>query len=210
MEEISQKSKNEQILKDIDNLFVKVKELKEKGNELLKNGNYEEGEKIYINAIQEMEKFKPNEKFEVNKNDEYQKKGIEIIELMKQLYSNLSLCQNKLGKIDEALKNAQYILNTFDPYHDKSYIRILKYLIAVGQLEQAKDIADEIKLKFLGDKIKPFEPIFIQLDQHLSFKNNTKEAKNNKSFNYINILYLVGGLLSVIGITYSISRYLKK
>lgn len=210
MEESSQTSKNEKILQDIDNLFVKVKELKEKGNELVKCGNYEEAEKIYISAIQEMEKFKPTEKFEVNKNDEYEKKGLEIIELMKQLYSNLSLCQNKLGKIDEALKNTQYILNTFDPYHDKSYIRILKYLIAVGQLEQAKDIADEIKLKFLGDKIDPFKQIFIQLDQQLSFKNKVKEEKNNKSFNYINIFYIIGGLVSVLGITYSISRYFKK
>ena len=95
-------------------------------------------------------------------------------------------------------------------YHDKSYIRILKYLIAVGQLEQAKDIADEIKLKFLGDKIDPFKQIFIQLDQQLSFKNKVKEEKNNKSFNYINIFYIIGGLVSVLGITYSISRYFKK
>ena len=143
----------------INIMLDNVKKQNNEGNEFVKKKNYEEAEKIYMNAINVMNHFETKKKFLMD-NEEKKNKGKEIIDLMKKLYSNLALCQGKLLKINEALQTSSYIISNLDAYHDKSYIRILMLLIEINELNAAEELKNEIKTKFFGKNLKIFETAF--------------------------------------------------
>ena len=216
MEEIISTDKP-QVLVDIDNLLTKISAQNEKAINYIKEEKYKDAEEIYKQSIKEMEAYKPSGDFSVQTDERYKKKGFEILTMMKRLYSNLVLCQDNLGEIEEATQNSLYILNNFDPYHDKSYIRILKWLINSGNVEKAKEIADEIKLKFYGDKLIPFKKIFDLLDYKLKTNNAPKEKEEEKvtsiekeeGSKYKKYL-IITGVVSLLGICFSLLRHYYK
>ena len=173
----------------INIMLDNVKKQNNEGNEFVKKKNYEEAEKIYMNAINVMNHFETKKKFLMD-NEEKKNKGKEIIDLMKKLYSNLALCQGKLLKINEALQTSSYIISNLDAYHDKSYIRILMLLIEINELNAAEELKNEIKTKFFGKNLKVFETAFNLLkikqeENDIKLKKKVKEndQKNLYDFN---------------------------
>ena len=94
----------------INQMLKIVNNKKEEGNKLISLKKYEEAEKIYLEALNIMNKFETKKKFEMN-TEENKQKGKEIILTMKYLYSNLALSQGKQLKIHEAIQNSSYIIS---------------------------------------------------------------------------------------------------
>ena len=175
--------KIKEMLKDVNNR-------KEEGNKLVLLKKYSEAEKIYQESLNIMNKFETKKKFQMD-NEENKKIGKEIILTMKNLYSNLALCQGKQSKINEAIQNSSYIISSLDSYHDKSYLRIMMWMIEINELETAEEIKKEIENKFKGEKLKIFNSAFNLLkikkeELEEKIKNKKKKIENNNN-NKINI-----------------------
>ena len=189
---ISIKNENEddEDLIKINKMLKEVNDLKEEANKLLSNKKYKEAEKIYLEALEIMNKFETKKKFDVD-NEEKKEKGKEIICTMKNLYSNLALCQGKQLKISEAIQTSTYIISNIDAYHDKSYLRIMMWMIEINELEAAEEIQKEIKTKFFGEQLKVFNTAFNLLkikkeDNEEKLKNKIKNNNKDKKKIYLN------------------------
>jgi hypothetical protein len=190
-------------LNNIDVFIEEINEIKTEGNNYYLKKQYDEAEKKYSLAINKMNSYKISKEF-IEKND---KKNLEIIELLKNLYSNLSLSQGKQFKLTEAIKNSNYIISNIDSFHIKSYIRILNWLVSLNQLDAANQLVSEIKIKFFGKNLEKFSEIFSYINlknEELKEKNNEmliEKEKNDK--NYIKYFFFgIIGIFSTIGITY--------
>ena len=173
----------------INQMLKIVNNKKEEGNKLISLKKYEEAEKIYLEALNIMNKFETKKKFEMN-TEENKQKGKEIILTMKYLYSNLALSQGKQLKIHEAIQNSSYIISNLDSYHDKSYLRIMMWMIELNELETAEEIKKEIENKFQGEKLKIFSSAFNLLKikkEDLEEKKKNKIKKHENTNNKINI-----------------------
>ena len=175
------KIEEEDLIK-INEMLKNVNNKKKDGNKLVSLKKYEEAEKIYLEALNIMNKFETKKKFEMD-NEENRQKGKEIILTMKNLYSNLALCQGKQLKINEAIQTSSYIISNLDSYHDKSYLRIMMWMIEINELETAEEIKIEIENKFQGEYLKVFNSAFNLLKIK---KEDLEEKKNNKIKKYEN------------------------
>ena len=160
-----------------------VNNKKQEGNELVSQKKYEEAEKIYVEALNIINNFETKKKFQLN-NEEKKQKGKEIILMIKNLYSNLAYCQGKQFKIREAIANSYYIISNFDGYHDKSYLRIMLWMIELNKLDEAEDFKKEIENKFQGEQLKIFNSAFNLLKIK---KEGVQEKIKNKIKKYENI-----------------------
>ena len=181
---IKQDSEEDEDLIKINEMLIRVNSKKEEGNKLVYNKKYKEAEKIYLEALDIMNKFETKKKFQMD-NEEKREKGKEIMLTMKYLYSNLSLCQGKQLKLKDAIQTSTYILSNLDSYHDKSYIRIMMWMIEINELEAAEEMKRDIEIKFYGEKLKVFKTAFNLLkikkeEAEEKLKNKTKnlEGKN--------------------------------
>ena len=104
--------------------------------------------------------------------------------MIKNLYSNLAYCQGKQFKIREAIPNSYYIISNFDGYHDKSYLRIMLWMIELNKLDEAEDFKKEIENKFQGEQLKIFNSAFNLLKIK---KEGVQEKIKNKIKKYENI-----------------------
>jgi len=184
IDEIKEDKKVDEDLININEMLKEVNSKKEEGNQLVSVKKYKEAEKIYLESLEIMNKFETKKKFLMD-NEERKQKGKEIILTMKNLYSNLALCQGKLMKIQEAIQTSSYILSNLDGYHDKSYIRIMMWMIEINELAAAEEIQKEIKNKFYGDKLKVFNTAFNLLkikkeEAEEKLKNKIKNDNENK------------------------------
>ena len=172
-------------LKKINEMLIQVNKKKEYGNQLVTQKKYKEAEEVYFEAFEIINKFETKKKFELD-NEEKKAKGKEIINTIKTLYSNIALCQGKQLKIHEAIQTSSYIISNLDGYHDKSYLRIMMWMIEIGELSAAEEIQKEIKNKFYGEKLKVFNSAFNLLkikkeeveDKLRNRIKNNQEGKN--------------------------------
>ena len=187
-DEFDEKNNEEKKIEDED--LIKINEMleivnnkKQEGNELVSQKKYEEAEKIYVEALNIINNFETKKKFQLN-NEEKKQKGKEIILMIKNLYSNLAYCQGKQFKIREAIANSYYIISNFDGYHDKSYLRIMLWMIELNKLDEAEDFKKEIENKFQGEQLKIFNSAFNLLKIK---KEGVQEKIKNKIKKYENI-----------------------
>ena len=186
----SKELESEEDLIKIDNMLNDINKRKEEGNKLVSEKKYKEAEKIYLESLKIMNKFETKKKFEMD-TEEKKEKAKEIINTMKNLYSNLSLCQGKQLRLHEAIQTSTYILTNLDAYHDKSYIRIMMWMIEINELDAAEEIQNEIKSKFYGEKLKVFNTAFNLLkikkeENEEKIKNKIKKLENNNNTISIN------------------------
>ena len=176
------KIEDEDLIK-INEMLEKVNNKKQEGNKLFSLKKYEEAEKIYLDALNIINNFETKKKFQMN-NEENRQKGKEIILTIKNLYSNLALCQGKQFKIREAIETSSFIITNLDGYHDKSYLRIMLWKIELNKLDDAEELKKEIENKFEGDKLKIFNSAFNLLKIK---KEDIQEKIKNKIKKYENI-----------------------
>ena len=192
-----EKEEEDEDLIKINQMLKEVNNKKEEGNKLISNKKYKEAEKLYLEALEIMNKFETKKKFKMD-NEEKKEKGKEIILIMKNLYSNLSLSQGKQLKYHEAIQTSMYIISNLDGYHDKSYIRVMMWMIEINELEDAENMKKEIENKFYGEKLKVFNTAFNllkikkeeaqeklknKIKNNISDKNEIKEIINKTSEN---------------------------
>ena len=172
----------------INQMLEEVSKKKEEGNKLVSNKNFKDAEKIYLEALEIMNKFETKKKFQMD-NEEKKQKGKEIISTMKNLYSNLALCQGKQLKIHEAIQTSTYIISNLDAYHDKSYIRIMMWMIEINELSAAEEIQKEIMTKFYGEKLKLFNTAFnlLKIKKEEAEEKLKNKIKNNIDKNNIDL-----------------------
>jgi len=179
----------------IDDDIIKINQMlkivnskKEEGNKLVSQKNYKEAEKIYLEALKIMNTFETKKKFSLE-NEENKRIGKEIYSTFKNLYSNLALCQGKLLKINEAIETCSYIISNLDEYHDKSYLRIMMWLIEINQLTAAEEIQKKIIELFPEDKLYIFKTAFnllkIKKDEIINKKKNKIKENIGEDFNKI-------------------------
>ena len=176
------KIEDEDLIK-INEMLEKVNNKKQEGNKLFSLKKYEEAEKIYLEALNIINNFETKKKFQMN-NEENRQKGKEIILTIKNLYSNLALCQGKQFKIREAIETSSFIITNLDGYHDKSYLRIMLWKIELNKLDDAEELKKEIENKFEGDKLKIFNSAFNLLKIK---KEDIQEKIKSKIKKYENI-----------------------
>jgi len=184
-----EKIEDEDLLK-INEMLKLVNNKKEEGNKLVSIKKYEEAEKVYQEALNIINKFETKKKFQMD-SEENKQKGKEIILTIKNLYSNLALCQGKQLKIHDAIETSTYIISNLDSYHDKSYLRIMMWMIEMNELDAAEEIKKEIESKFQGEKLKIFNSAFNLLkikkeDIEEKIKNKIKKLENNNNTISIN------------------------
>ena len=185
----NEKIEDEDLLK-INEMLKLVNNKKEEGNKLVSIKKYEEAEKVYQEALNIINKFETKKKFQMD-SEENKQKGKEIILTIKNLYSNLALCQGKQLKIHDAIETSTYIISNLDSYHDKSYLRIMMWMIEMNELDAAEEIKKEIESKFQGEKLKIFNSAFNLLkikkeDIEEKIKNKIKKHENNNNTISIN------------------------
>jgi len=90
---------------------MEANRLKKKGNNLLKKGDLKQSLKAYTEAIK------------INFNDAI-------------LFSNRSVCHNKLKSFEEAILDAQEAIK-IDPTYIKAYNRLANSYKSVGQIDEA-------------------------------------------------------------------------
>ena len=185
----NEKIEDEDLLK-INEMLKLVNNKKEEGNKLVSIKKYEEAEKVYQEALNIINKFETKKKFQMD-SEENKQKGKEIILTIKNLYSNLALCQGKQLKIHDAIETSTYIISNLDSYHDKSYLRIMMWMIEMNELDAAEEIKREIESKFQGEKLKIFNSAFNLLkikkeDIEEKIKNKIKKLENNNNTISIN------------------------
>ena len=176
------KIEDEDLIK-INEMLKNVNNKKQEGNKLYSLKKYEEAEKIYFEALNILTNFETKKKFQMN-NEENKRKGKEIILTMKNLYSNIALCQGKQLKIREAISTSSYIISNLDGYHDKSYLRMMLWMIELNRLDEAEEMKKQIENKFEGDKLKIFNSAFNLLKIK---KEDIQEKIKNKIRKYENI-----------------------
>ena len=185
----NEKIEDEDLLK-INEMLKLVNNKKEEGNKLVSIKKYEEAEKVYQEALNIINKFETKKKFQMD-SEENKQKGKEIILTIKNLYSNLALCQGKQLKIHDAIETSTYIISNLDSYHDKSYLRIMMWMIEMNELDADEEIKKEIESKFQGEKLKIFNSAFNLLkikkeDIEEKIKNKIKKLENNNNTISIN------------------------
>jgi len=176
------KIEDEDLIK-INEMLENVNNKKQEGNKLFSLKKYEEAEKTYFEALNILTNFETKKKFRMN-NEENKQIGKEIILTMKNLYSNIALCQGKQLKIREAISTCSYIISNLDGYHDKSYLRMILWKIELNKLDEAEEMKKEIENKFEGDKLKIFSSAFNLLKIK---KEDIQEKIKNKIKKYENI-----------------------
>ena len=149
-------------LQGFDSIMNEQKQLKNQGDSYLLNKEFVKAEEIYNKILTNLGNL-PNVTGEI---DISQEQTNTMLSLLKGVYGNLSLAQAKQFKLTEAINTTTYILTKLDPYYDKGYIRIIKWLIVLEQFERALEVENQIKNMFT--KTKQFEEV-------LSFSHMKKE-----------------------------------
>lgn len=182
-----------------NDLFSKQIELKKEADNLVKEKKYEDAEKIYNEILSNIGKM-PNDTGDLSLS---QAQMNELLTLLKNVYSNLSLTLAKQLNYRKAIDTASYLISNFDVYNEKSYLRILKWLIDLGELEKAEEFQKEI-LRVFKNNISNFEKEFLVLSIKLKEKDkNTikiKESPFKSILSFFRNKFLVGS----IGLSFSI------
>lgn len=186
------KDKNEEMKENqkFDTIMNEQKQLKNQGDSYLLNKEYIKAEGIYNIILTNIGNL-PNDTGEIEISQEQTNT---MLSLLKGVYGNLSLAQAKQFKLTEAINTTTYILTKLDPYYDKGYIRIIKWLIVLEQFERALEVENQIKSTFTSTK--QFEEVLSFL--HMKKEENDKRKRNVLSReSYINSNTLLFGCFSV-------------
>lgn len=186
------KDKNEEMkeIQKFDTIMNEQKQLKNQGDSYLLNKEYIKAEGIYNIILTNIGNL-PNDTGEIEISQEQTNT---MLSLLKGVYGNLSLAQAKQFKLTEAINTTTYILTKLDPYYDKGYIRIIKWLIVLEQFERALEVENQIKSTFTSTK--QFEEVLSFL--HMKKEENDKRKRNVLSReSYINSNTLLFGCFSV-------------
>ena len=186
------KDKNEEMKENqkFDTIMNEQKQLKNQGDSYLLNKEYIKAEGIYNIILTNIGNL-PNDTGEIEISQEQTNT---MLSLLKGVYGNLSLAQAKQFKLTEAINTTTYILTKLDPYYDKGYIRIIKWLIVLEQFERALEVENQIKSTFTSTK--QFEEVLSFL--HMKKEENDKRKRNVLSReSYMNSNTLLFGCFSV-------------
>ena len=177
-------------LQGFDSIMNEQKQLKNQGDSYLLNKEFVKAEEIYNKILTNIGNL-PNVTGEI---DISQEQTNTMLSLLKGVYGNLSLAQAKQFKLTEAINTTTYILTKLDPYYDKGYIRIIKWLIVLEQFERALEVENQIKTMFTNTK--QFEEVLSFL--HMKKEENDKRKRNVLSReSYINSNTLILGCFSI-------------
>ena len=215
---LSREEKIEKIENNLHSLLSELSTLKQKGNELFNNKNYEAAEQQYKEGIKKIEESQLLSDID-EVNGQIQEYILNINKLNISFYNNLSTALFKQGKYKESLKNSEFIIQNLCQEHVVSYCRILYCLIELKKVIEANYYAEIIKKKFgnqncysnfheqlakleilnreFSDKILSQNP---QLKQEVISMNNNLKINNEGEKKIDNgykkyIPYLVGGAL---------------
>jgi hypothetical protein len=144
---LSKEEKIEQIEKNLHSLLSELSSLKQKGNELFANKNYEGAEQQYMEGIKKIEESELLSDID-EVNGQIQEYILNINKLNVNFYNNLSSALFKQGKYKESLKNSEFIIHNLCQEHVVSYCRILFCLIELKKIIEANYYAEIIKKKF--------------------------------------------------------------
>lgn len=172
-------------LKQFEEIMNEQKEIKTKADTDLSNKKYKDAEEKYNIILNNIGNL-PNNTGDI---DISQEQMNSMFSLLKAVYGNMSLAQAKQFKLTEAINTTTYILTKIDPYYDKGYIRIIKWLIQLEQFERAFEVEEQIKRVF--NDTKQFEGVLSFLHRKKEEKERNKALYKEKNYNNNMIL---GGL----------------
>lgn len=145
--DLSKEQQTEKIENMLHSILSEVSTIKEKGNELYNNNNYEAAEKKYLEGIKKINDS-PKLPQMVELNFQINDYLININSLNLQLYNNLSAALIKQKKYEETINNCLFIIENLNQEHVLSYCRLLFCLIETKKVILANHYAEIIKQKF--------------------------------------------------------------
>ena len=161
---LSKEQQTEKIENMLRSILSEVSTLKEKGNELYNNKNYEAAEKKYSEGIKKINDS-PKLPQMVELNFQINDYLININSLNLQLYNNLSAALIKQEKYEETLRNCLFIIENLNQEHVLSYCRLLFCLIETKKVILANHYAEIIRQKFGNENsFSKFQEQFTRLE----------------------------------------------
>ncbi len=184
---------------DFTELIKELNEIKKQGNELYKKDSYEEAIVKYKEGQEKLEKIISK----VHHEHSYNPQSNDLLDLYKQILSNLSLCYIKLEKNAESIELNLKIIS-IDQKYDKAYARLFNSYIKIGKRNEACYFGD-ILLKFDDETKKKYENIIQEIEKvkkELQDEADARRAEERKQMmksiaKYaVPILVLIAALLA--------------
>ena len=144
---------------DFTELIKELTEIKKQGNELYKKDSFEEAISKYKEGQEKLEKIISKVFLERS----YNPQSNDLLDLYKQILSNLSLCYIKLGKNDESIDLNKKIIS-IDEKYDKAYARLFNAYIKMGKKNEACYFGD-ILLKFDDETKKKYQNVIPEIEK---------------------------------------------
>ena len=144
---------------DFTETIKELNEIKKQGNELFKKDSFEEAIAKYKEGQEKLEKIISK----VHHERSYNPQSNDLLDLYKQILSNLSLCLIKLGKIAESIELNLKIIS-IDQKYDKAYARLFNGYKSIGKKSEACYFGD-ILLKFDDDTKNKYKDIIEEIEK---------------------------------------------
>ena len=136
-----------------------LNEIKKQGNELYKKNSFEEAIAKYKEGQEKLDAIISK----VHLERSYNPQSNDLLDLYKQILSNLSLCYIKLGKNSESIDLNLKIIS-IDEKYDKAYARLFNAYIKIGKKSEACYFGD-ILLKFDDDTKNKYKDIIEEIEK---------------------------------------------
>ena len=144
---------------DFTELIKELNEIKKQGNELYKKNSFEEAIAKYKEGQEKLDAIISK----VHLERSYNPQSNDLLDLYKQILSNLSLCYIKLGKNSESIDLNLKIIS-IDEKYDKAYARLFNAYIKIGKKSEACYFGD-ILLKFDDDTKNKYKDIIEEIEK---------------------------------------------
>ncbi|KAJ2079848.1 hypothetical protein H4R24_003505 [Coemansia sp. RSA 988] len=151
-------------------------EFKNVGNQHFKASEFQQALKQYYYALLHLRGLNDNPLALSKAKDPEDIKEEDLTEHDKEisnLYSNMALCQMRLGKYDRVVNNANQALKS-NPFNKKAKFKLAQGLIREGSVIKAAKILDEL------EKDNPNDPAFAAERRNIAVKDKEAEAKQRK------------------------------
>ncbi|KAJ2614544.1 hypothetical protein H4S08_001661 [Coemansia sp. RSA 1365] len=151
-------------------------EFKNAGNNHFKAGEFEQALKQYYYALLHLRGLNDNPMGLSMAKDPQDMKEEDVTEHNKELsniYSNMAMCQMRLGKYDRVISNANQALKS-NPFNKKAKFKLAQGLIREGSVIKATNILDELQ------KDNPNDPAFAAERRNIALKDKESDAKQRK------------------------------
>ena len=141
----------------------------------------------------------------------YNPQSEELINLNREIFSNLSLCYSNINKFEESI-SLDLKLISFDPKYDESYLRLFNNYLKLNKKDQAVYFGDILLRNFDSDtkeKYKEYIPLIEKEKKNLEIEYEIEKGKQRKEKILNRIKFIVPLIILIVAINVYNYKYKK-